>query len=74
MRARFLPMLTVAAVLALGAAFLAGVGVGRWTQGRVRELWRERARFEPSMSEDERTTRRDEWSRAVERALRWAEG
>jgi glycerol kinase len=64
----------VAETTALGAAFLAGVGVGMWTQGRVRELWRERARFEPRMSEDERATRRAEWSRAVERALRWAEG
>ncbi len=59
---------------ALGAAFLAGVGAGQWTQGRVRELWRERARFEPAMSADERAERRAEWSRAVERALRWAEG
>jgi glycerol kinase len=64
----------VAETTALGAAFLAGVGVGQWTQGRVRELWRERASFEPAMSEDERRTRRGEWSRAVERALRWAEG
>ncbi len=59
---------------ALGAAFLAGVGAGQWTQGRVRELWRERARFEPAMSADERAERRAQWSRAVERALRWAEG
>ena len=50
---------------ALGAAFLAGVGVGQWTHGRVRELWRERASFEPSMSEDERVARREQWSRAV---------
>ena len=64
----------VSETTALGAAFLAGVGVGQWTQGRVRELWRERAGFEPAMSEDERRTRREEWSRAVERALRWAAG
>jgi glycerol kinase len=64
----------VSETTALGAAFLAGVGVGQWTQGRVRELWRERARFEPSMASDERSARREEWSRAVERALRWAEG
>ncbi|HEV2786515.1 MAG TPA: glycerol kinase GlpK, partial [Solirubrobacteraceae bacterium] len=30
----------VAETTALGAAFLAGVGIGQWTQGRVRELWR----------------------------------
>jgi glycerol kinase len=64
----------VAETTALGAAFLAGVGVGRWTQGRVRELWRERARFEPSMSEDERVARRRRWSRAVECARGYGEG
>jgi len=62
----------VAETTALGAAFLAGVGAGRWTQGRVRELWRERARFEPRMSADERETRGREWTRAVERAKGWA--
>ena len=64
----------VAEITALGAAFLAGVGVGQWTQGRVRELWRERARFEPAMSDDERATRRAEWSRAIECARGWAAG
>ena len=57
---------------ALGAAFLAGVGAGVFTQGRVRELWREDRRYEPSMSDDERSTRHAEWSRAVERARGWA--
>ncbi len=62
----------VAETTALGAAFLAGVGTGMWTQGRVRELWREAARYEPAMSADERETRLDEWTRAVERARGWA--
>jgi glycerol kinase len=57
---------------AMGAAFLAGVGAGVFTQGRVRELWREDRRYEPSMSQDERETRHAEWSRAVERACGWA--
>ena len=59
---------------AMGAAFLAGVGSGRWTQDEVRRLWREGARYEPSMSEDERRSRHAEWSRAVERACGWAAG
>jgi glycerol kinase len=59
---------------AMGAAFLAGVGCGRWTQGEVRRLWREGARYEPNMSEDERATRHAEWTRAVERARGWAAG
>jgi glycerol kinase len=59
---------------ALGAAFLAGVGAGAWTQDEVRRLWREAARYEPSMSEDERAWRHAEWTRAVQRARGWAEG
>jgi glycerol kinase len=59
---------------AMGAAFLAGVGAGRWTQDEVRRLWREDRRYEPSMSEDERDTRHAEWTRAVERARGWAAG
>ncbi len=44
----------IAETTALGAAYLAGVGVGLWTVSDVREHWRERARYEPRMSEDER--------------------
>jgi glycerol kinase len=62
----------VAQTTALGAAFLAGVGAGVWSQGRVRDLWREGARYEPAMSEDERESRRARWAQAVERAKGWA--
>jgi glycerol kinase len=59
---------------ALGAAFLAGVGAGAWTQDEVRRLYREGRRFEPAMSADERDARHAEWTRAVERARGWAAG
>jgi glycerol kinase len=59
---------------ALGAAFLAGVGAGVFSQGQVRDLYRERVRYEPLMSADERATRHAEWTRAVERATGWASG
>ena len=62
----------VSQTTALGAAYLAGVGVGMWTQGRVRDLWRERVRYEPLMSGDERELRCAEWGRAVERSKGWA--
>ncbi len=53
---------------ALGAAFLAGVGVGLWTQSDVRSGWRERARFEPNMSEDERSLLLAGWAEALSKA------
>ena len=61
----------IAETTALGAASLAGVGAGLWSQDRVVSGWRERARFEPRMSEDERATLLAQWARALERAGAW---
>jgi glycerol kinase len=57
---------------ALGAAYLAGVGTGLWRLDDLRTGWRERARYEPRMSEDERATLQAQWSRAVAHARGWA--
>jgi glycerol kinase len=57
---------------ALGAAYLAGIAVGRWSAERVDEMWREAARYEPRMGEDERESLLAEWHRAVDRARDWA--
>ena len=57
----------IAQTTALGAAFLAGVGVGLWTVADVREGWRERARYEPRMSEDERACLLAGWQGALGR-------
>jgi len=62
----------VAETTALGAAYLAGVGVGVWTLDHVRGSWRARARYEPGMSADERATLIECWHRAVDRAREWA--
>ncbi len=51
---------------ALGAAYLAGVAVGRWSEEDVRGMWREAARYEPRMSEDERETLLSEWRAAMD--------
>jgi glycerol kinase len=52
---------------ALGAAYLAGVGVGMWTVSDVRSGWRERVRYEPRMGEDERASLLAGWSDALAR-------
>jgi glycerol kinase len=57
---------------ALGAAYLAGIATGRWTLDEVAAKWREAARYEPRMSEDERQTLLSGWRRAVERSRNWA--
>ncbi len=53
---------------ALGAAYLAGVGVGSWTVSEVGDAWRERTRYEPGMGEDERASLLAGWKDALARA------
>jgi glycerol kinase len=59
---------------ALGAAYLAGVGIGLWTLSDVADNWRERRRFEPQMSDDERTQLLTGWADALTRARSHLEG
>jgi glycerol kinase len=63
----------IAETTALGAAYLAGVGVGMWTISDVSAHWRERRRYEPAMGADERESLLADWHRALERARGWAE-
>jgi glycerol kinase len=62
----------VSETTALGAALLAGVGAGVWTQGHVASLWRERARYEPAMGADARAELLEGWGRALSRSRGWA--
>jgi glycerol kinase len=62
----------IAETTALGAAYLAGIATALWDQDQVEELWREAARYEPRMGEDERASLLADWHRAVERSRGWA--
>jgi glycerol kinase len=57
----------VSETTALGAAYLAGVATGTWTEDDLGAMWTEAARYEPSMSADERDTLLAGWARALER-------
>jgi glycerol kinase len=62
----------VAETTALGAAYLAGLGVGFWSsQEEVAEHWAVDRTFEPQMSADQREALYTGWKRAVERSMRW---
>jgi glycerol kinase len=59
---------------ALGAAYLAGLGVGLWRDPEtLRRLWRVERAFEPTMPSAQREALYAGWRRAVERAQGWAE-
>ena len=57
---------------ALGAAYLAGLGVGFWkSTDEITGQWRVDRRFEPAMPRAEARALRSRWSAAVERAKGW---
>ncbi len=60
---------------ALGAAFVAGLGVGVWKSVEdLRETWTLERRFEPAVDPAEADAAHRRWREAVERAKGWATG
>ncbi|HUG31155.1 MAG TPA: glycerol kinase GlpK [Candidatus Limnocylindria bacterium] len=64
----------VAETTALGAAYLAGLGIGHCAGlDDIASNWALDRRFEPSMSADRRASLRHGWHRAIERSRDWIE-
>jgi glycerol kinase len=61
----------IADTTVLGAAYLAGVATGTWTEDDVKSLWTESKRYEPTLSDDERQALLSDWRRALQRSGRW---
>jgi glycerol kinase len=58
---------------ALGAAYLAGLATGFWSDAQeIASQWRADRRFEPRLAEPERRAKLARWREAVERAKDWA--
>jgi glycerol kinase len=57
---------------ALGAAFLAGLGAGVWSEADLASLWKLDREFVPRMSRDHAEELQTQWRRAVERSRAWA--
>jgi glycerol kinase len=58
---------------ALGAAYLAGLAVGYWSDTHeIAEIWQVDRRFEPQMPMGQQQRLLETWVRAVERAKDWA--
>ncbi|MBD5149303.1 MAG: glycerol kinase GlpK [Oscillibacter sp.] len=58
---------------ALGAAYLAGLAVGVWTdQSEIKSLWKCDNAYQPNMTPEERERLLAEWHRAVGRSKNWA--
>lgn len=58
---------------ALGAAYLAGLGIGFWAgTAELEKKWRVEMAFTPHMGTSQRDDLYARWKRAVERTLNWA--
>ncbi|HWB90518.1 MAG TPA: glycerol kinase GlpK [Puia sp.] len=58
---------------ALGAAYLAGLGVGYWSSVEdIRQQWTEDRRFQPAMDSTQTQQLLKGWQRAVKAAIAWA--
>ena len=56
----------------LGAAYLAGLTLGIWKDiDELRSIWHAGVRYEPRMSEEQRTALYDGWQNAVSKVLGW---
>ena len=63
----------VTEMTALGAGYLAGLGVGFWeSQEELEQQWQVEKTFTPRMSADQREELYRNWKRAVERSFDWA--
>lgn len=64
----------IAETTALGAAYLAGLGVGEFSSlDEIEAKWKLAKRYEPKMDESRRQYLCERWEKAVERARAWAE-
>lgn len=62
----------VAETTALGAAYLAGLGVGFWTnKSEIQTQWQQAAEYVPAMPGEQRDQLYSRWQQAVERSRDW---
>jgi glycerol kinase len=55
----------------LGAAYLAGLGAGIWSDSDLAKLWKLDREFTPRMSRDQADELQSRWRRAVDRSRGW---
>lgn len=56
---------------ALGAAYLAGLGVGFWKMSDIAKSWQLDRSFQSNMSDTEREKKYNGWQKAVKRCMAW---
>lgn len=63
----------IAETTALGACYLAGMGIGLWKKDALIDMWRLDKAFKPTMKEKERQTLYRHWQRALRACVAFAD-
>jgi len=64
----------VTSMAALGAAYLAGLGIGFWKNtSELKQYWKIAKTYYPVMTKEKRDELYEGWKKAVKRSLNWAE-
>jgi glycerol kinase len=58
---------------ALGAAYLAGLAIGFWTEDEIKKQWKADRIFSPKMSREEAEKMLIKWNKALARSKNWLE-
>jgi len=58
---------------ALGACYLAGMGIGLWTKADLVDMWRLNREFNPNMKDKERIELYRNWQRALRACVAFAD-
>lgn len=58
---------------ALGAAYLAGIHTGFWSENDVKSNWQCEKTFDPNMTDEMREKKYTGWQKAVKRTMAWEE-
>ena len=58
---------------ALGACYLAGIGIGLWTKDEIKEKWIVDKKFSPNMTEQKRNELYYNWKRALKACVAFAD-
>jgi glycerol kinase len=56
---------------ALGAAYLAGLAVGLWDMGTLKQQWGEDRKFTPDIDAGNREQLKHNWQKAIDRTINW---
>ena len=64
---------SISETTALGACYLAGIGIGLWNKNEIKDKWEIDKKFSPEMTENKRKELYHNWKRALRACVAFAD-